>query len=595
MKLYKEYLSALDKLRKGNKEINKAYFTSFNLSPEFFETYILPPLLEEDIPDNSFQYESLNIKFEALEKKLNIKVFYDANMMQLNEQKRTILKFNPVLMTNKQAKRKGLFHPKVIYLENEDKGILFVGSGNLTLSGWGRNIEAFQIVDVEKNSNLYNQIFNFFLDVELSAGFYKNEKKNYKSTFIDEKYNLIFSFENDFENSVFLKSINADISSNLYVWSPYFSENGKDNIDSIIEQNFPQAQNIHIIPDLVGKDKKIRLRIKPELEKIKLCTLKDQDNERMNHSKVWITDSHIGIGSYNFTQQALYGTNFEAALIENIKNIDLFLEPIDFNEMNEIEIKDEELKLNTDFNVVFELIADWRDRTFYINQIAGDEIEGYKVLLPSGKECLKKDLDNLSIFESEKIFRALTKNKLFKVLHQNNIVYEGMILEESTKGFREPVKVETINDLFISFLDKKEPFSSKKLKTKNINFDENSNESQEAQTDTSYLNYYNLFKGFENLKHKLTEIKEEKDLRHYCFTSGNSVSSIMVVIEEYKSNPEHSNLFTYLFIKEFNLLVNEINKIINQNKFSMDNIEKIDNIKLRLTKADEKFLKAFYG
>ena len=145
MKLYTQYLSALENLRKGGKTIKKAYFTSFNLSPEFFETYILPPLLEEDIPDNSFQYETLNVKLEELEKKLDLKVFYDANMMQLNEQKRTILKFNPILMTNEQGKRKGLFHPKVIYLENEDKGILFVGSGNLTLSGWGRNIEAFEI------------------------------------------------------------------------------------------------------------------------------------------------------------------------------------------------------------------------------------------------------------------------------------------------------------------------------------------------------------------------------------------------------------------------------------------------------------------
>lgn len=142
MKLYTQYLSSLENLRKGGKTIKKAYFTSFNLSPEFFETYILPPLLEEDIPDNSFQYETLNVKLEELEKKLDLKVFYDANMMQLNEQKRTILKFNPILMTNEQGKRKGLFHPKVIYLENEDEGILFVGSGNLTLSGWGRNIEA---------------------------------------------------------------------------------------------------------------------------------------------------------------------------------------------------------------------------------------------------------------------------------------------------------------------------------------------------------------------------------------------------------------------------------------------------------------------
>ena len=587
MKLYTQYLSALENLRKGGKTIKKAYFTSFNLSPEFFETYILPPLLEEDIPDNSFQYETLNVKLEELEKKLDVKVFYDANMMQLNEQKRTILKINPILMTNEQGKRKGLFHPKVIYLENEDKGILFVGSGNLTLSGWGRNIEAFEIVkDIEKNSNLHNQIHNFFVDVEIQAQLRRN--RILKPVKYDNKYNFIYSFENDFENSVFLKNINANSSSKLYVWSPYFSEN---TIDLIIKRNFPEAQKIYIIPDLVGNAKQIRLKNKPELKEIEFYILKEQDSSEMNHSKVWITDNKIGIGSYNFTQEALFGLNFEAALVRDVKNIDLELIKIDFNEMNDSEFDAEKLELNTNFDVVFELIANWENQTFKIVYIIGREINNFTIILPSGIECAEKNINSLSMYEKEKIFRALIKNKIFKVKHQNEVVYEGVIYEVSTKGFREPVKIETINDLFISFLDKNEPFSSKKLKTRTINFDKNSNEIQDNQIDTSYLNYYNLFKGFENLKSKLTE--DERDLKHYCFTSGNSISSIMVIIEEYKT--KHHNLFTYLFIKEFNLLVQEINKIIRNKKFQIDKIKEIDNINLNLEPQDEDFLRICYG
>ncbi len=592
MKLYKEYLLALENLRKGGRTIKKAYFTSFNLSLEFFETYILPPLLEEEVPDNAYQYEDLNM---ALEKSnLDLKIFYDANMMQLNEQKRTILKFTPILMINKQGKRKGLFHPKVIYIENDKgKGILFVGSGNLTLSGWGRNVEAFQIVDIEKNSNLFYQIYNFFIDVEIQARLRTN--RILKSVSYEEEYNFIYSFEDNSNNSIFLESMNANNSSKLYVWSPYFSESTKDNIDSIIKQNFPQTENVHIIPDLVGPDKKIRLKKKPESEKIKFYATKEQNSENMNHSKVWITDSKLGIGSYNFTKEALFGINFEAAIVRDVKNIELDLVSIDFIEMNDTELDSERLELNTDFDLIFDLVADWKARTFTINQIVGNEIEGFKVLLPSGKEYLKEELDNLSMLELEKIFRALIRNKRFRVKHKSKIVYEGIIFEKSTEGFREPIKVETINDLFISFLDKKEPFSSKKLKNRNINFDENNNDIHENQTDTSYLNYFNLFKGFENLKNKLTEIKSEIDLKHYCFTSGNSVSSIMVVIKEYKEDEEHHNLFTYLFIIEFNSLVKKINKIIKDEKFTMDKIQEIDNINLKLSKGDEKFLKAFYG
>lgn len=590
MKLYKEYLSALENLRKGGRIIKKAYFTSFNLSPEFFETYILPPLLEEEVPDNAYQYEDLNT---ALEKSnLDLRIFYDANMMQLNEQKRTILRFTPVLITNEQGKRKGLFHPKVIYLENDKgKGKLFVGSGNLTLSGWGRNIEAFQIVDIEKNSNLYYQIYNFFIDVEIQAKLRIN--RILKPVSYEGEYNFIYSFEDNSKNSTFLESIYANSSSKLYVWSPYFSESTNDNIDSIIKQNFPQTENVHIIPDLVGPDKKIRLKKKPESERIKFYALKELNSENMNHSKVWITDSKLGIGSYNFTKEALFGVNFEAAIVRDVKNVELDLVSIDFIEMNDTELDSERLELNNDFDLIFDLIADWKDRTFTINQIVGDEIEGFKVLLPSGKECLKEELDNLSMLESEIIFRALIRNKRFRVKYKSKIVYEGIIFEKSTQGFREPIKVETINDLFISFLDKKEPFSSKKLKSRNINFDENNDELHENQTDTSYLNYFNLFKGFENLLNKLPD--NERALKHYCFTSGNSVSSIMVVIEKYKEDEKHHNLFTYLFIKEFNLLVKEINKIINKNKFLINKLEKIDNIKLKLSRDDEKFLKAFYG
>ena len=179
-------------------------------------------------------------------------------------------------------------------------------------------------------------------------------------------------------------------------------------------------------------------------------------------------------------------------------------------------------------------------------------------------------------------------------MHNKKIIYEGIIFENSTRGYREPVKVETINDLFISFLDKKEPFSSKKLKNRNINFDENNNDSRDTHIDTSYLNYYNLFKGFENLNNKLREIKDERTLRYYCFTSGNSISSIMLIIEEYKTT--YHNLFTYLFINEFNNLAKEVNKIIDKNdSFQMKSIQEVTNINLKLSKDDKKFLKAFYG
>ena len=67
----------------------------------------------------------------------------------------------------------------------------------------------------------------------------------------------------------------------------------------------------------------------------------------------------------------------------------------------------------------------------------------------------------------------------------------------------------------------------------------------------------------------------------------------MVIIEEYRT--KHHNLFTYLFIKEFNLLVQEINKIIRNKKFQIDKIKEIDNINLNLEPQDKDFLRICYG
>jgi len=166
MKLYEKYKEIVKELG----TIKKAYFTTFNISPEFVERYILPPLVGENIPKNALGYESINQKLEKT-KKPDIKFFHDANMTKFDEGKKTSVAFYPIVMTN------GVFHPKVIYLEGDNAIYLIVGSGNLTLSGWGRNRESFRIIKIDKAPNLYNQAHNFFVDVFEKSGL-KKERKN---------------------------------------------------------------------------------------------------------------------------------------------------------------------------------------------------------------------------------------------------------------------------------------------------------------------------------------------------------------------------------------------------------------------------------
>lgn len=580
MKLYSKYKTAIANI--GN--INKAYFTTFNLSVEFFETYILPPLLGIDIPDNNFQYEDINVKLGEIEKnrEIDIKVFYDANMLQLNEQKRTIQKFIPILMD------KGLFHPKVIYLENIDgNGKLFVGSGNLTLNGWGRNTEAFDILDVKSGSNLANQVYDFFDDINILAK--HRQKKINRDISFDSSVNFIHSFRIN-EKSNFLDALS--LSNNLTVWSPYFS----DKMDTLLKkEEFKSIENINILPDFVGEDKKIRVAKLPKDKRIKFNELKGFESTSMNHSKIWISNNKIAIGSYNFTNEALYGTNFECSIVKDIDNISLDFEECLPNYMDESQLKQESLKTITSFKYIFDLTVDWSNRNISLQQISGKVIDKCKVILSSNLEInyLDNELSILNSIEEEKFFRILTKNRNFKIKKGKDIIFEGFITEIGTKGYREPIKVETIDDIFSSFLDERNPTSAKILKSKSIDFDGGNEDTIESRINgnSSNLNYYNLFKGFSNLTKKLEVITSRRDFIHYCFNASNSISSIILIIDEYKK--EHKNLFTYLFIKEFNMLIKKVNKKIKKEYKDIKEFQSLENI-FKLKKSDAKFLEKFY-
>ena len=139
MKIYSEYKSVIKKLGK----IEKAYFTTFNLDIGFVEKYLLPPLFKDDIPDNKFSLEDLNLSI--MKNKFDIKIFHDANMLTTFE-KKTLIQTYPILI------RAGVFHPKVIYIKGSDATYLFVGSGNLTISGLQRNIPVYSLEHYLKQS-----------------------------------------------------------------------------------------------------------------------------------------------------------------------------------------------------------------------------------------------------------------------------------------------------------------------------------------------------------------------------------------------------------------------------------------------------------
>jgi len=565
MKLYEEYKKVISKYG----EVKKAYFTTFNLSPEFFEYYLLPPLVGAEIPDNTYLLEDVNSSFEN--SKIDLKVFYDANMYNFNENKRTVVNFYPILL------KEGLFHPKTIYLEFEKESVLFVGSGNITVSGWGRNIEAFKIVNFDQNSLLFQQASDFFIDVEVEAGIRtKNRKK--KVSYDENGVNLIYSFN---RRQTFIDALELD--ENLFVYSPYFSD-----IKGILsDKSFQSLKNICIIPDLISENK-MRVSKIYEDKKVSYLYSAKTENIKMNHSKVWLSDTKLAIGSYNFTKEAIEGINFEVALIENISLADIKELPTktldDLVSMEDIELEKESLKIVDKYKAIFELKVNWKNYTLRIRELSTTkEFKNLQLLLPSNLQLkIEGSFLELSTEDSENFFRVLIKNKIFKVLDGSDIIFEGIILEENTQKFREAIKVETLDDVFSSFIDSRDPTDAKFVKGRTINYDENIDENNIIKhSSQNFLNYFNLFIGMKNMKYRLEKIKTENDIQQFCFSSSNSISAIKYVIEKNRTN----TLFIYIFIDELNELIQLANK-----KLKESQIKLIKNVDIKLSIQDQVFI-----
>jgi len=538
-KIYYEYKNIINIIKKAGK-IKKAYFTTFNFSFDFFETYILPPLLEVDIPTNEFEYENIN---EALEnKKFEIKIFYDFSALNLQDKKRTIIEVTPVFIKD------GFFHPKVIYIEGE-KSYLIVGSNNLTLAGWGRNLESFFVLEVDEF--LKKQVNCFFENINSLE-----KLKSYDNFDFEKKYNFLFGKK--------IKDLLKD--QEVIVFSPYFSD-----IKSMIGKL--QIKECYIVPDTVNN--KIRLSNLPS--DINFYFFKDFDSSRFNHSKVFVTKTHLIIGSYNFTHEAI-DNNIESALAIKGDFFDEFkkrLELANVYPMDEDELTTEQEMFEKRFDIGVDLVFDYEKLEFDCKKLIEFDKKNIKIVLPPNIKkplsCkIKLDNNEMALF-----LRNIIKNKTFTLEKDNKIIFEGIINEKNTKNTRSIYKVETLEDIFYSFLEDKptkakktyEKYISKSLEEKNL---KNSND--------TLINYFSLFSGIEKLYETLSDLRTEQALTQFGYTDSNSLSNLKLVFEENKD--KLSETMQYIFAYELNILIDKFNK---------KSKTKLNKIKYKKDKKIEKF------
>jgi len=346
----KEFILA-EKLKEemAGKKVIAAVFHTFNFDPKFFENYLLPLFLP-DIPfgDDEIQNTILWKKFQNELPPITVYCDFHAKSQKginLNYLVRPIdvPKINDV---------KPCFHPKHSFIllqgnRQEDLDLLmFVGSNNLSESGWCSNLEGVNFIRLKNGVNFprkFKDAFRHFLK-DVQNQLYDKNSQSIAENIIEKFFNkILYTDENELEVFDSKKKSFYDVLTNLKnslnggvsfkkveIISPYFSSGIKHFQDL---QKITDCDDISLsIPfentEYVGMEKELFEKVK-DLG-IKWKSIKGMNKikgYRRNHSKIYnlLGDHHniLIVGSVNFTQMAWKGVrnggNYETAIIYHKK------------------------------------------------------------------------------------------------------------------------------------------------------------------------------------------------------------------------------------------------------------------------------------
>lgn len=292
----------------GMGPLRRAWFTTFNLDIEFLEAFVLPAVVGAEPPRNRIEFEQL--QQELTDQGTDVRVFCDPRFIDTNRIKRTCVPIHAIRpdRLSERFGERSLFHPKVIYLE-DDKGqrVIGAGSANLTLSGWGRNLEAFVFRGVESLAN-YREIRRFFdrlwdaADIEDNDGKLPERRKFAKTK---ENWRFIHSFQNQ---SFAAQLFDGSAASDIVVWSPYLPRDLAGFIGKLQTSTAVGNLRVHLVPDRI-QNKFLRTQWSEELgqmiERGHLafydCPVERDHRTDLCHAKIWKIGKALAVGSWNFT------------------------------------------------------------------------------------------------------------------------------------------------------------------------------------------------------------------------------------------------------------------------------------------------------
>ena len=139
-------LKSLKEIYDRYSEVNNMVFTTFDFDPEFFANHVVSYLMGNE-HEKITKIGELNAANEWIEKN-NVCVYYDISGLKASDNTILTIPVYPVHVTT------GVFHPKVIAIygrcrkNSKMMAHLIVSSANLTINGYGRNVECFTAIEI---------------------------------------------------------------------------------------------------------------------------------------------------------------------------------------------------------------------------------------------------------------------------------------------------------------------------------------------------------------------------------------------------------------------------------------------------------------
>lgn len=283
-------------------EIKHALFTTFNFDPGFFERNVLPLLCGLSLDDvQSMSIEAVQRQMYHPLKKLNVVVAFDQAVLQGFQGR-----FRYSLLPRHQ--KHGFFHAKIIVLAGLDAhrkpmATVLVSSGNLTLSGWGHNIEVAAWTPLNQgNAQELTGFYDYLNAPELDAGI--SILKQIRSQTAGPE--LFLHYPAVDRGTLFERLFKPRLQGDMHIFSPYWGE------DAIRQFKSNRVVSCYPAKEQQGHQFPIQSERAAELG-IAVKAIRSEEDFR--HAKAYCWNGAMAIGSANCTWQALHSQNNVEAML----------------------------------------------------------------------------------------------------------------------------------------------------------------------------------------------------------------------------------------------------------------------------------------